>query len=100
LINSSEAILYRRPLNYFLKQYLTYHQQLQSIIPKKDTVTVNNTKEDTITVDYIEEDTITVNHYTKQGHRRLKGSKNKQYLTTLKFLSAKEKGDLELLLKL
>jgi hypothetical protein len=68
---------------------------------KKDTVTVNNTKEDTITVDYIKEDTITVDYYTKQGHKRSKGSKNKQYLITLKlFLLAKKKKDLKLLLKL
>jgi hypothetical protein len=52
-------------------------------------------------VDHIKEDTITVDYYAKQGRGRLKGSKNKQYLTALKlFLSAKEKGDLELLLKL
>jgi hypothetical protein len=68
---------------------------------KKNTVTVNNTKEDTITVNYIKEDIITVNHYTKQGYKRLKGSKNKQYFTVFKsFLLAKKKGDLELLLKL
>jgi hypothetical protein len=69
--------------------------------PKEDTVTVDNTEEDTITVDHIKKDTITVNHYTKQGRGRLKGSKNKQYFTALKsFLSAKEKGDLKLSLKL
>jgi hypothetical protein len=52
-------------------------------------------------VNYTKEDTITVDHYVKQGCGRLKGSKNKQYLITLKlFLSAKEKRDLELLLKL
>jgi hypothetical protein len=69
--------------------------------PEEDTVTVDNTEEDTITVDHIKEDTITVDHHTKQGHGRLKGSKNKQYLTALKsFLLAKEKGDLELSLKL
>jgi hypothetical protein len=69
--------------------------------PEEDTVTVDNTEEDTITVDHIKEDTITVDHYAKQGRGRPKGSKNKQYLTALEsFLSAKEKGDLELLLKL
>jgi hypothetical protein len=62
---------------------------------------VDNTKEDTITADHIKEDTITVDYYTKQGRGRLKGSKNKQYLTALEsFLSAKKKGDLELSLKL
>jgi hypothetical protein len=65
------------------------------------TITVDYPEEDTITVDHTEEDTITVDHYVKQGHRRLKGSKNKQYFTALKlFLSAKEKKDLELSLKL
>jgi hypothetical protein len=62
---------------------------------------VNNTKEDTITVDYIKKDIITVNYYIKQGYKRLKGFKNKQYFTTLKlFLLAKKKEDLKLLLKL
>jgi hypothetical protein len=62
---------------------------------------INHAKEDTITVDHTKEDTITVDHYIKQGRRRPKGSKNKQYLTALEsFLSAKEKGDLELSLKL
>jgi hypothetical protein len=52
-------------------------------------------------VDHTEKDTITVNYYIKQGRGRLKGSKNKQYFAALKlFLSAKEKRDLELLLKL
>jgi hypothetical protein len=52
-------------------------------------------------VDNIKKDIITVDYYTKQGHECLKGSKNKQYLITLKlFLSAKKKGDLKLLLKL
>jgi hypothetical protein len=42
-----------------------------------------------------------VNHHAKQGRERLNSSKNKQYFVVLKlFLSAKEKGDLELLLKL
>jgi hypothetical protein len=42
-----------------------------------------------------------VDHHIKQGRGRLKGSKNKQYFAALEsFLSAKEKGDLELSLKL
>jgi hypothetical protein len=42
-----------------------------------------------------------VDYYIKQGCKRLKGSKNKQYFTVLEsFLLAKEKKDLELLLKL
>jgi hypothetical protein len=62
---------------------------------------INHAKKDTITVDHTKEDTITVDHYIKQGRKRLKGSKNKQYFAALKsFLSAKEKGDLKLLLKL
>jgi hypothetical protein len=52
-------------------------------------------------VDHTEKDTITVNYYIKQGRGRLKGSKNKQYFVALElFLSAKEKENLELLLKL
>jgi hypothetical protein len=52
-------------------------------------------------VDHIKKDTIIVDYYVKQGRGRLKGSKNKQYFTALKsFLSAKEKEDLKLLLKL
>jgi hypothetical protein len=52
-------------------------------------------------VDHTKENTITVDHYIKQGRRRLKGSKNKQYFVALKlFLLTKEKGDLKLLLKL
>jgi hypothetical protein len=69
--------------------------------PEEDTVTVDHAEEDTITVDHTKEDTITVDHHVKQGRGRPKGSKNKQYFTALEsFLSAKEKGDLELSLKL
>jgi hypothetical protein len=55
----------------------------------------------TITINHPEEDTNKVDHLAKRGRGRPKGSKNKQYLTALdSFLSNKEKGDLELSLKL
>jgi hypothetical protein len=65
------------------------------------TITVDYPEENTITVDHTKEDTITVDHHIKQGRGRLKGSKNKQYFIALElFISAKEKENLELLLKL
>ena len=88
-----------RPTNFWstvVKLYYTKENTLPDI-----TITVDHPKENTITVDHPKENTIIVNHYVKQGHGHPRGSKNKQYLTTLKsFLLAKEKGDLELSLKL
>ena len=75
-------------------------------VEETDKSTLTTSQDDTlsnitITVNYPKEDTIIVDHLTKRGRGRPKGSKNKQYLIALDlFLLAKEKGDLELLLKL
>jgi hypothetical protein len=53
----------------------------------------------TVLVNHPEEDTTAISCPVRQSRGHLKGSKNKQYLTD-SFLSTKEKGDLELLLKL
>jgi hypothetical protein len=95
-----------RPTNFRLTIVKLYYAE-DPLITSQDnilpniTITVDYPKKDTITVDHTKKDTITIDHYIKQGRKRLKGSKNKQYFVALKsFLSAKEKRDLKLLLKL
>ena len=89
-----------RPTNFrstVVKPYYVEETGKSTLTTSQDSTPSNIT----IIVDHPKEDTITVDYSVKRGRGRPKGSKNKQYLTALdSFLSAKEKGDLELSLKL
>jgi hypothetical protein len=77
-----------------VKPYYAEETDRSTPITQDDTL-----PEITVPVDHPEEDTTATGRPVRRSRGRPKGSKNKQYLTD-SFLSTKEKGDLELSLKL